>query len=125
VWLRSSYAMNTRRVEPTLKKGQTVNARYGSSSSGGLVEPKQQGHQAPLSAAESTLARDTWRGGDGTLSKLKPVTTGQSKRQVQKVPATWMVKENLPAVASSFEEVTNNSDSSFLTHPLSSRQGCC
>ena len=78
--VRSGYAVatppKTRRVETTLKKGQAANALYGSSSSGGFVEPKQQGHQAPLSAAESTLAHDGWRTGVWTLSKLKPVTTG-------------------------------------------------
>jgi len=66
----------TRRVETTLKKGQAANARYGSSSSGGLVEPKHCRLQAPVAVAESTLAHDTWRGGVWTLSKLKPVTTG-------------------------------------------------
>ena len=35
----------------------------GSSYSDGFVEPKQQGHQATLLVAESTLALDTWRGG--------------------------------------------------------------
>jgi hypothetical protein len=54
-----------------VKERQSCECPFGSSSFCGFVEPRQQGHQAPLSAAESSLALDGWRTGNGTHSKLK------------------------------------------------------
>ena len=65
------YFPTYRRLEPTLKKSRTANDPSVVARICGLIEPKQQGHQASLSVAESMLAHDTWRGGVWTLSKLK------------------------------------------------------
>ena len=77
----------------------------GSSSSDGFVEPKHCRRQAPVAEAESTLARDTWRGGVWTLSKLKPVRA-HTRYDGHGPTDLDGSKRDLPAVASSFEAVT-------------------
>ena len=94
---------------------------FGSSSSDGFVEPKQCRLQAPVAVAESTLALDGWRTGDGTHSKVE--TRSDVRLRYDGLSQTDLdgSKRHLPAVASSFEAVTRCGDSSYSILPLSSK----